>query len=145
MNAESPCSAVLVITADRLDPARVTQVLGMRPDQEWRKGERRSYRTASGEVKQLESIHDWGGWKLWLREPLLNLPIEDQLNHWASVLQPKAESLRAIKNEGASVVMDCFAITSTSVDFHIRADLQAKLSFLGIDLYFALHAHEGKE
>jgi len=142
MGAESVCSAMLVITADELDPARVTQTLGLQPDQAWRKGDKASYRTATGEVKQLDSINDWGGWKLWLREPLLDLSIEDQLTHWASILAPKVEALLTLKHEGASVVMDCFAVTSTSVDFHVRADLQAKLSSLGIDLYFTFYAHE---
>ena len=141
MSADSAYGAMLVITADRLDPAKVTEALGLQPDQQWRKGDRASYRTASGELRKSESIYDCGGWKLWLREPFVNLPIEEQLRHWGHVLDDKAEALSAIRKSGAIVVMDCFISTSSTIDFHVRADLQTKFSALGIDLYFLFHAH----
>jgi len=143
MKSESSSSgAMLLVTAENLDPAKVTELLGLEPTQEWRKGERKVYRSATGELKQLDSIHEWGGWKLWPKEAFWDLQFEDQLRHWGDLLSSKGDQLRSLRVGGASVVLDCFLITSETVDFHVPAELQAQLATLGIDLYFAFQAHD---
>jgi hypothetical protein len=45
--AKEVCRSKLWVSYDKLDPKRVTQLLGVEPDDEWRKGERSKRKAAN--------------------------------------------------------------------------------------------------
>lgn len=135
-------STMLVITGAAMDPDQVTNSLRLKPQQVWRRGEKKTLSTADGRSRELDSTHDRSGWKCWLEEPYSGLELCDQLSHWAETLTPHATVLNSFKRNGAAVVLDCFITTSRAVGVAISSDLQAKFGELGVDLEFSFYAHK---
>ena len=134
-------STMLVITGDVLDPAAITASLQLQPQQVWKKGENKTLKTASGGLRELESIHEWSGWKHWLEEPFTNLDTCAQLKHWVQILKPHSQALRILKQQGAAIALDCFICTSEGIGVDIPCELQSELGALGVDVEISFYVH----
>jgi hypothetical protein len=138
-------STMLVITGDVLDPAAGTASLQLEPQQVWRKGEKKTIQTAAGGLRELQSIHEWSGWKHWLEEPFTNLDTCAQIKHWAQILKQRSAALQILKRQGAALALDCFICTSGRVAVNIPSELQSEIGALGVDLEISFYVdHEGK-
>ena len=133
-------STTLIITGDILDLAGITASLKLQPQQVWRKGERKSFRGADGQLREFKSIHEWSGWKRWLEEPFTELDTFAQLKHWAGALKPHTKALQLLKQQGANIVIDCCISTSKTVAVDIPSELQLDLGALGVDLEISFYA-----
>jgi hypothetical protein len=134
-------SVTLMILGDSLEPSVVTKLLGMRPNQHWRRGEQKSSRRKDGTVHLFDSVHEWGGWKRWSSNAEQKKDFEALLDHWCCRLTPKKRALARIRASGSEVFLDCFLIGEGS-EFALPPHLLAKLGALGVTLRAAFSHHE---
>lgn len=135
-------SATLIISGGDFDPAEVTSMLSLRPNQAWRKGERKSLTLADGTKRLFDSVHELSGWKMWLDEPERSRSLSDQLEHWDELLRARSTELAQLRDRGASIVLDCCVITSTTAKVHTSPAIQAAFSDMGIHLDITFYAHD---
>jgi hypothetical protein len=126
-------SATLMILGESLDPRFATKLLGMRPSQQWRRGEQKSFKRKDGTMQLLESVHKWGGWKRWSSEAEQKKEFEKLIEHWCSKLTPKKKALARLGISGCEVFLDCCLI-GDAVGFAVSPRLLAKLAGLGVTL-----------
>jgi hypothetical protein len=132
-------SATLVIWGGDFDPEEVTRRTGWQPSQAWRKGGRKSRVRADGSVQFFNTRHEWSGWKLWLEDDWRREPLAEQIGHWAELLEEHSELLRGLREQDASVEINCCVVTSRSTVVRVPAELQAQLGQLGVDLDITLY------
>ena len=135
-------SATLLVWGGDFEPSAITRQLGRRPNQAWRKGERKSIRLRDGSIRYIDSHHEWSGWKKWLNERHTRRPLEWQLQYWATLLKPKAAVLRRLRSRGVVVELNCCVIASTAAS-RFPASLIATLGFWGVDVDITWLAHGG--
>ncbi|MGI4791449.1 MAG: DUF4279 domain-containing protein [Janthinobacterium lividum] len=134
---KTTASAMLMILGCELDPDKVTEALGLIPSQAWRKGENKKYTRADNTIALFDSIHEWGGWKLWASEELKQLPLESQLNHWLQVLMERAAEIKKLKEQGNEIIVSCFLATKSYL-VYLPSEIQAQFVDLGIDLEISI-------
>ena len=137
-------SATLIVWGGDLEPSAITRELGRRPNQTWRKGEKRSYRRRDGSIRYFDSHHEWSGWKKWLNERQSGRPLEWQLQYWVTLLRPKAAALRALRGRGVVVELNCCVIASETARSRLPSKLLAILGSWGVDVDITWYAHRGK-
>lgn len=130
---------MLVILDYDLDPDQVSEVLSLVPSQAWRKGEKKKYTRWDGTVVVFDSIHEWGGWKLWLSGELKQIPLDAQLNHWLQILNERSAEIKQLKENGFEITLDC-TLTTRVHCLHLPAVLQARLGELGVDLEVTVYS-----
>jgi hypothetical protein len=116
------------------DPSAITRQLGRRPNQAWRKGERKSFLRHDGTVRYFDSHYEWSGWKKWLNAGQSKRPLEWQLWYWTKLLKPKASVLRALRRRGVVVELNCCVFESKTTALRLPSTLLATLGSLGVDL-----------
>lgn len=118
-----------MILGETLDPNVVTKLLGMRPNQQWRRGDKKSFKRKDGSVLQFDSRHEWGGWKKWssAAERKKELPL--LLEHWCRKLTAKKKALARVHTSGSEIFLDCFVVGGSS-EFTLPPLLLAKLAGL---------------
>ena len=142
MSERHCCSVRLIVTGSDLDPDAVTAALGMEPDRSWRRGERKSFTRRDGSVRQFESIHEEGGWARRIPDRYRDEPLDRQLFLWVARLRELSDALRALRQRGWIIELDCFAATSEVVVLS-HEDLGG-LADLGIDLGLTLACGPGR-
>ena len=138
-NDETTSSATLIILGYDLDPDQVSQALNLVPSQAWRKGENSKYTRRDGTVGVFDSIHEWGGWKLWASEELRQMPLKAQLDHWLRVLVEHSAEIKQFKENGLEIILDCTLATRVYC-LYLPAELQAQLAELGVDLEVTVYS-----
>lgn len=132
MREEHCCSVTLIVVGDDLEPEVVTSTLGWPPDQSWRRGERKRFTRPDGTERVFDSVHDWGGWKLFTANDERGRSLQDQVAAWLERLQVKEQALRCLHDRGWEVELDCFAATSERLD--LPATVLGALAGLGVGL-----------
>ena len=124
---------MLIILGHDLDPDKVTQILGLVPSQAWRKGENKKYTRADSTIALDDTVHEWGGWKLWLSDEIRKMPLEAQIDHWLRTLKEHSTEIKALKVQGNEIIIDCFLATKSHL-LYLPSELQAQFVELGADL-----------
>ena len=133
-------SAMLVILGYDLDPNEVTQALGLMPSQAWRKGENHKRTRPDGTVEVWDTVHPWGGWKLWATEELRQLPLKSQIEYWLQVLNEHSVEIKRLKEQGNEIIVDCFIATKSYL-IYLPSEFQAQFSELGVDLEISVSGY----
>lgn len=134
-------SVTLLILGDNLDPNEVTRRLAIFPDQAWRVGDFPEIQTPSGRWIQSTSAALFGGWKKYMPKILEGEMLGIQLLHWSEALESKADIIRALRDRGWSVILDCFVTASEPEMVELTAELLAKLAAIGSDVDFHFYPH----
>lgn len=119
-------SITLILTSEDLCPERITVLMGMFPDQFWKKGDKR----------QGGRPFDFGGWKVFQPESLNSESLDVQLEHWFEKLHPKAAVLSQIRAMNISVELNCYVDGEDTISLMIDSDLLQKLGLLPLDISF---------
>jgi hypothetical protein len=138
MREEHCCSVTLIVVGNDLEPEAVTSALGWHPDQSWRRGERKRFTRADGAERVFDSVHEWGGWKLFTADDERGRSLQDQVAAWLERLRVKGEALQSLRDRGWEVELDCFAATSEYLD--VPATVLGLLASLGVGLAFTFSA-----
>jgi hypothetical protein len=131
-----------MILGESLDPSAATKLLGMRPSQQWRRGDQKSFKRKDGSVCLFDSPHEWGGWKKWSSAAEQKKEFPALLSHWCSKLTSKKKALSRLRTSGSELFLDCFLIGDSS-EFILPPPLLAKLSSLGVSLRVTFSNNEG--
>jgi hypothetical protein len=118
-------SVSLIITGRELDPKVVTQVLQMKPDHAWRRGDMVGSARAPSVAKE-------GGWKRLAARQRRSPYLEPQLQAWSTALRPKVSGLRRLKARGLSCRLSIFAVAKETVSVVVPVELQRSLAALGL-------------
>ena len=86
-----------------------------------------------------DSIHEWGGWKLWAFEELRQISLKAQLDHWLQILVERAAEIKQFKENGLEITLDC-TLTTKVYCLYLPAELQAQLGELGVDLEVTVYS-----
>lgn len=121
-------SVSLIITGRTLDPASVTQLLGITPSESWRAGEALEI---SG--RALKRTRDEGGWKYHFERDKREAGIEFQLEAWAHILNDRADALKQLISQGNRCRLSWFVASGATVSIVIPSELQLELARLGLD------------
>ena len=116
----------LVFRRPEVDPDQVTEIPGLQPSETLRVGE--IYPWYGG-----ERVSDVGSWKLRLKPRHYYDRIEDQLEDWIQLLQPKADALRRLHDFGYGGYIDGKA-ASRSLSVCIEPAVLTALGELGLAL-----------
>jgi len=133
-------SATLIILGYELDPEQVSQALDLVPSQAWRKGENHKRTNDDGTVAVWDTVHEWGGWKLWLPRELREMPLEAQIDHWLQALNERSAEIKRLKEQGNEIIVNCFLATKSYL-FYLPSELQAQFAELGIDLEISISGY----
>jgi len=128
-------SADLIIVGEDLDPAEITRILGLSPDDAWKKGEQRSYKLPNGPIRELDGVYENGGWKKhetpkMEKEEFLGV----KLIYWKFILEALKNELREIIEMGYEIELNCFVCTSSSIALMIEPSILKGFGDLGIKL-----------
>ena len=126
-----------MLLGHELDPRMVSNVLGLRPTQTWKRGELK--RAPSGKVLSSEP-HLHGGWKKSLPASQVTRPFPLQLRFWALKLRGKAHALSDLSGDGNVCALNCYVGTSGTASIIIPAALQLDISALGLELQLSVFA-----
>ena len=124
-------SVGLVITGTELQPSDVTAVLGLEPDDSWRRGDPK---------RVGNSFHDSGGWKKYLAPRNDGDPLAQGLQTFAELLSCKVAELQKLRDLGCHCYLDCFIGVSGAALVELQPALQRDLAALGIEIRIAIWA-----
>jgi hypothetical protein len=116
----------LMILGEDLVPAEVSALLGLRPNQSW---------------KRNESGQRWGGWKKFLPQSKKDWPLDRQLRHWERILRGRGDTFTAISGRGNLCVLDCYIGSDATASIIFPVELQTSLAALGLELRLSIFAH----
>ncbi len=142
--------STLIITADDLDPERVTRLLGITPQQSWKKGElqlspRKQSEMRDNVIPLNQSRYPWGGWKFFSDPSLKEAEIEDHIRYWCDLLLPKVDSLQTLVEQECRVEINCCIIGDCEgVEFEpeILSVLGQLHTFVSITFYASLEGEQ---
>lgn len=129
---EHCCSVTLIVVGDDLEPEVVTSTFGWPPDRSWRRGERKRFMRPDGTERVFDSVHDWGGWKLFAADDERGRSLQDQVAAWLKRLRVKGQAIRCLHERGWKVELDCFVATSECLD--LPATVLGELAGLRVGL-----------
>jgi hypothetical protein len=134
MRAPGPSNNItqLVFCRDNVDPDVVTERLGLEPSESLRLGERAATGVRAGSASSV------GLWKLDLPEASEDLTVEQQLEKWVVLLQPKVAALSSLRLEGYAPYLDCRA-EQGSLSLCIAPGLLTSLGELSVSLSIWLY------
>ena len=130
-----------MILGEALDPSVATKLLGMRPNQQWRRGDQKSFKRKDGSLRIFDSKHEWGGWKKWSSAAERKKEFPALLEHWCRKLTPKKKALARLRTSGGELFLDC-CLVGDSCDFTLPPHLLTKLAGLGVSLRVSFYHHE---
>ena len=125
-------TTLLIVLGRDLDPDRVSGLLGIQPDQAWRRGERQSFKRKDGTTLQFKRRHGRGGWKAWIKGPARKRTVPAQVRLWCRRLLAKRRAIKKLQQLGYSVIIDSCAAAPEFV--HFDADLHRQLADLNVSL-----------
>jgi hypothetical protein len=123
----------LMILGDDLEPREISKLLGLRPNQSWRRGEPK---------RHTASLHQWGGWKKFIPESLSSLPLPAQLRHWVRKLRSKGGEISQLSRRGYLCRLDCYIASDNVATIIIPVELQKDVAALGLELSIGFFADE---
>jgi hypothetical protein len=132
------CSATLTVVGDDLDPEVVTAALGWAADKSWRRGDHKSFTRSDGTERAFDSLYDRGGYKCFAVFDERELSLQQQIAAWIERLQTKASPLKALRDRGWEIELNCFAASSEHLDLNVH--LLAELAGLGVNLTVSFSA-----
>ena len=135
---EHCCSVTLLVVGDDLQPEVVTSTLGWPPNQSWRRGERKRFKRPDGTERVFDSVHEWGGWKLFVADDERGRSLQEQVVAWLERLRVKGQALRCLHDRGWEIELDCFAATSECLDLPVS--VLGELVGLGVGLALTFSA-----
>jgi len=128
------CSATLMVLGDDLIPEKITEQIGLEPNQSWRRGERKSFIRNDGTVHYFDDVHEWGGWKCFIPKKHEALELEEMLAWWCDLLEGRESQMRELEGQGYWLEMNCFVAMSETVTIEVSADLQQRLASFRLNL-----------
>jgi hypothetical protein len=143
MCEEHCCSMTLIVTSEDLEPEAVTNALGWPPDQSWRRGERKRLKRPDGTARIFDSVHESGAWKLFQADEARRRSLEDQFAEWLQRLRAKEGALRALRDRGWEIELDCFVATSEYLELPVTVMGELAGFGVGLALTFSADAHAG--
>lgn len=117
----------LVFCNQDVDPARVTELLGLVPSEAVRIGEPLRYENGYERASQL------GIWRLELSRQSDAEPVEAQPGQWLHLLEPRADGFRELAIEGYEPYLECRA-DAGSLSICVPAEILGRLSALHLSL-----------
>jgi hypothetical protein len=93
-----------------------------------------------GTERVFDSVHEWGGWKLFSADAERGRSLQEQVAAWMDRLRDKGQALRGLCDRGWGVELDCFAATSECLN--LPAAVLGDLADLGIGLVLTFSASE---
>ncbi len=121
-----------MVLGTNLEPKVVSEALGLRPSQCWRKGEKKSFVSKSGKTHVFLSKHKWGGWKRHYPISRSEGALIRKMTRVAKDLIPRKAKLRALVKSGHHIHLVSLVQDTSSI--LIPPDLHALLGALGIHL-----------
>jgi hypothetical protein len=128
--------ATLIVLGSDLKPARVSALLGIRPDRAWTRGERKSFKQKDGSIRFFKSRHGRGGWKAFLKGAERRRSLPAQIRLWCERLLARRGAVRKLQRCGYSVVIDCCAPAPNCVHFSPELHRQLAELEVGLDITF---------
>jgi hypothetical protein len=128
-NKEYLSLVTLAFFSPDLNPDFITKNLGLKPDRQWKKGDKQESKPLKTKSKQ-----KLGGWKKAIPNKCDNKCLEDQLAYWHSELHNKKKQLLAFKEKGYYCCFDCFITTDDTASILFDETLLKKIADLGIDI-----------
>jgi len=138
MSEKHCCSVSLIVGGLDLEPDVVTSVLGWHPNRSWRRGEHKRFTRPDGTERVFDSVHNWGGWKLFTTGEERERSLEDQVAAWMERLRAKSQALGSLRECGWEIQLDCFAATSECLE--LPSAMLGELAGLGIGLALTFSA-----
>jgi len=125
-------SLFLVVLARDLDPQQVSDVLGLRASQWWRRGEKKTYNSDRRKRPPLTRVHEWSGWKHYFESPKTERTLIRKITKIATGFSARKSRLHALIKDGhelhfVSLLQDASCIV-------IPPELHRLLGGLGIHL-----------
>ena len=145
IDPEYVCSVSLIILGDDLDPDVVSEELSLRPWQSWRRREHKKYIRKDGSVREFDSRHSWGGWKLLIDPEHKEDLLESKLQFWCDLLQDRIEAIDRLKVRGYHCVLDLFITTDATASIIIPVELQKAIASLGLEIQLSVITGNEKE
>jgi hypothetical protein len=105
------CRSKLFISGEHLDPKRVTRLLGVEADDEWRKGERSLAVYKEGKrvpSRPTKFVHRRGGWRRAIDKDKEDLDVSAQLAYWCELLKSREAAVRTLQAQGCKMNIDLF-------------------------------------
>lgn len=124
-------STSLIIIGESLDPATITRLLKLKPSRQWRKGDRKSFQRRDGSVHYFDSIHKWGGWKLWSTEAQRKKEMDKQIERWLVLLTKKKKELAQIRRSDSEIFLDC-CIVGEADSICLSPEILTQMAQLGL-------------
>jgi hypothetical protein len=125
-------TTLLIVLGRDLEPDRVSALLGIQPDQVWRRGERQSFKRKDGTILQFKTRHGRGGWKAWLKGAERKRSISAQVGLWCRRLSGKRGAVQELQKLGYSLIIDSCAAAPDFI--HLSAELHRQLADLNVSL-----------
>jgi len=122
-----------MILGGSLDPKEISKQLALRPSQQWRRGDLKSFKKKDGSTRLLDSVHEWGGWKKWMPDKKKGEDVSKLVKYWCGMLSRKQRALSRIRATQCQIYLDCCIVDDAS-QFILEPGLLAKLASLGISL-----------
>ncbi len=132
--------ATLLILGNSFEPTLATRLLGLRPSQYWRCGERKSFVRKDGTKKYFDSVHEWSGWKRRLSKREEKKELSAEIEQWCRMLMPKKKALAQLRAAGCEIFLDGCLIDKTS-QFILPPAILAQLAELDLNLRVTCYAH----
>ena len=136
---EYASSVTLMVLGEGLDPDRVSAELHLEPSQYWRKGER-SVRFRGGTTRLRKSVHEWGGWKLFVAAEHKDECLEEQLEFWIYLLRSRIAGLRQLRLVGLKCALDVLVLSSETASIVLSNQLQKEVAALGLEMRISFWA-----
>lgn len=130
-----------MILGEQLVPQVVTDTLGLSPDQQWQKGDRKCRQRSDGTVRYFDSTHEWGGWKKWSSDEERRMELPALLEHWCALLASRREGLADLRRSGCVVTLDC-CVVGVPESFVVEPDLLAKMADLSLTFGVTCYSHQ---
>jgi hypothetical protein len=119
----------LMFLSHDLDPDFITNNLGLKPDRQWKKGDRQE-----SNAPHCKSKHKKSGWIKVIPKKFEGTCLEDQLTYWHSKLHKQKDKLQLFKEKGYYRCLDCFVTTDETASILFNETLLKKIAGIGIEI-----------
>jgi len=141
-NAGYRATSTFLITAEVLEPAEISTLLKLQPSRSWRRGRATTVHNKDGSVRALGGRHENSGWKLFADPSWIERPLEEQLDDWLSLLQPRGAALRQLSERGYSCNLDVFITEPENVTCRFEPRILQALGELGVGILLSVEVME---
>jgi hypothetical protein len=142
---EQYCSSKLYVWFDDFDPIRVTELLGIEPDEAWHKNDRKVVTTLAGKKTMLEAVHRRGCWYRSIRPNMRHLEVEAQIEYWCQLLMAHMSALDELQAAGCEVIIDCYISSGPVIYIDLSPEFLQQLVKLKVRLTFGIYDTTSRE